>query len=125
MQEKVIQKAAISDPSPLIGHLAGEQVHFSSRMEILVSKFGRTSKLSPRFLVVVSVPWFECPEDEVDICLVHSQSDKAVYFVISTLREGHLVTSCERKIPLITIRAVSLSNLRDDWMVSGEYSVYG
>jgi hypothetical protein len=34
--------------------IASESVYFSSRMEILVSKFGRTSKLSPRFLVVVS-----------------------------------------------------------------------
>jgi len=34
--------------------VASESVYFSSRMEILVSKFGRTSKLSPRFLVVVS-----------------------------------------------------------------------
>lgn len=30
-----------------------ERVVFSSRIQVLVSKFGRTSKLSPRFLVVV------------------------------------------------------------------------
>lgn len=34
---------------------ASETVHYSSRIEILVSKFGRTSKLSPRFLIVVRV----------------------------------------------------------------------
>jgi hypothetical protein len=37
-----------------IPNVAAETVHFSSRIEILVSKFGRTSKLSPRFLIVVS-----------------------------------------------------------------------
>jgi myosin I len=32
----------------------GEQVAFSSRIQLLVSKLGRSSKPSPRFLVVVS-----------------------------------------------------------------------
>ena len=28
------------------------------------------------------------------------------------------MTSLERKIPLVTIKALSMSSLRDDWMVS-------
>lgn len=36
--------------------VASETVHFSSRAELLVSKLGRSSKLSPRFLMVVSHP---------------------------------------------------------------------
>jgi myosin I len=34
--------------------LSAEDVAFSSRIQLLVSKFGRSSKPSPRFLVVVS-----------------------------------------------------------------------
>lgn len=41
----------------------GDAVAFSSRIHILVSKFGRSSKLSPRFLVVVS---FSC----CSVCVV-------------------------------------------------------
>lgn len=87
------------------GLAPGESVYFSSRMEILVSKFGRTSKLSPRFLIV---------------------SDKAVYIVISTMKDGRLSTGLERKIPLVTIRAIGLSNLQDDWMsLNGSISEEG
>ncbi|GHJ90026.1 hypothetical protein NliqN6_6428 [Naganishia liquefaciens] len=77
------------------GLSASEAVHFSSRIEILVSKFGRTSKLSPRFLIV---------------------TEKGVHIVVSTMKDGRLSTMLERKIPLVSIRSVSLSNMRDDWM---------
>jgi hypothetical protein len=33
--------------------VGAESVHFSSRAELLVSKLGRSSKLSPRFLIIV------------------------------------------------------------------------
>ena len=33
--------------------VASETVHFSCRAELLVSKLGRSSKLSPRFLIIV------------------------------------------------------------------------
>ena len=36
----------------------GEEAAFSSRIQILVSKLGRSSKPSPRFLVLVSRHWF-------------------------------------------------------------------
>ncbi|KAJ9092356.1 class II myosin [Naganishia friedmannii] len=77
------------------GISAAETVHFSSRIEILVSKFGRTSKLSPRFLIV---------------------TDKGAHIVVSTMKDGRLATMLERKIPLVSIRSVSLSSMRDDWM---------
>ncbi|CAD6573520.1 MAG: class II myosin, partial [Tremellales sp. Tagirdzhanova-0007] len=77
------------------GLSSAETVHFSSRAELLVSKLGRSSKLSPRFLII---------------------SDKAVYFVVSTAKDGRVSTMVERKIPLVSIRGVSLSNLRDDFV---------
>lgn len=86
-QGELLRNAAGLGPS--------EKVYFSSRMEILVSKFGRTSKLSPRFLIV---------------------TDKGMHFVVSTMKDGRLSTVLERKIQLVTIRGLSLSNLRDDWM---------
>ena len=45
------------------------------------------------------------------------QTGAAVYILITTAKEGRSVTSLERKIPLVTIKALSMSNLRDDWMV--------
>ncbi|GAA6034384.1 hypothetical protein JCM8097_002697 [Rhodosporidiobolus ruineniae] len=77
------------------GIASNETVAFSSRAELLVSKLGRSSKPSPRFLIL---------------------TDKAVYILISQAVNGQAQTTCERKIPLVTIRSVGLSNLRDDWM---------
>ncbi|GAA5820874.1 hypothetical protein JCM10212_006566, partial [Sporobolomyces blumeae] len=72
----------------------GETVAFSARAQLLVSKLGRSSKPSPRFLVL---------------------TDKAVYILISQAVQGRAQTTLERRIPLVTIRSVGLSNLRDDW----------
>ncbi|KAH8120054.1 P-loop containing nucleoside triphosphate hydrolase protein [Phellopilus nigrolimitatus] len=72
-----------------------EPVKFSSRIQLLVSKFGRSSKPSPRFLVMTS---------------------KAVYILITTAKDGQTITSLERKIPLITIKSIAMSSLRDDWV---------
>ena len=33
-------------------------------------------------------------------------------------KEGGVTTSLERKIPLVTIRQISMTNLRDDFVVS-------
>ncbi|GAA5969737.1 hypothetical protein JCM11641_008022 [Rhodosporidiobolus odoratus] len=77
------------------GIASNETVAFSARAELLVSKLGRSSKPSPRFLVL---------------------TDKAVYILISQAVNGQAQTSVDRKIALVTIRAVGLSNLRDDWM---------
>ncbi|GAA6000111.1 class I myosin [Rhodotorula paludigena] len=77
------------------GIASNETVAFSCRAELLVSKLGRSSKPSPRYLIL---------------------TDKAVYILISQAVQGSVQTTCERKIQLVTIRSVGLSNLRDDWM---------
>ncbi len=45
-QGEMLRNAANITPS--------ESVHFSSRIELLVSKFGRSTKPSPRFFIIVS-----------------------------------------------------------------------
>ncbi|KAF9469833.1 microfilament motor [Collybia nuda] len=73
----------------------GESATFSGRIQLLVSKLGRSSKPSPRFLVV---------------------THKAVHIIVTTSKEGHAIYTLERKIPLVTIKSIGMSNLRDDWM---------
>lgn len=73
-----------------------EQVAFSARAELLVSKLGRSSKPSPRFLIL---------------------TDKAVYILITQIVQQRSQISVERKINLVTISSVGLTNLRDDWIV--------
>ncbi len=75
---------------------AGETVAFSSRIELLVSRLGRSSVRSPRFFIL---------------------TDKAVYIVVTQLVNKQVTTTCERRINLGAISAVGLSNLRDDWVV--------
>lgn len=69
-----------------------EPVSFSSRAEIMVSRLGRTSKPSPRFIVL---------------------TNKAFYIVVTT-KEG---TTVERKILVGSVKGVSFSNLQDDFIV--------
>lgn len=52
------------------------------------------------------------------ILLTLLQTSKAVHFAVVNTKDGRNVTSIERKIPLITIKSIAMSNLRDDWMVS-------
>lgn len=75
--------------------LGAEQATFSSKVQILVSKLARPSKLHPRFLVVTA---------------------KAVYIAVTSEKDGQIQTSLERKIPLVTIKSISMSNLSDDWL---------
>ncbi|KAJ7269424.1 microfilament motor [Mycena haematopus] len=83
----------VNGKSPLGEELG--QVTFSGRIQLLVSKIGRSSKPSPRFLVV---------------------TQKAVHIVVTTAKDGRAQTTLERKIPLVTIKSIGMSNLRDDWM---------
>ncbi|KZT54789.1 myosin-1 [Calocera cornea HHB12733] len=76
------------------GIAPGETVVFSCRAEVLISKFGRTSKLSPRFIVLTG---------------------KAVYLLMAVARDGQAVVAVDRKLPIVTLRSISMSNLRDDW----------
>lgn len=72
-----------------------EPAVFSARAQLLVSKLGRSSKPSPRYLIL---------------------TEKVVYILISQAVQGRAQTTVERKIPLVTIKSVGLSNLRDDWI---------
>ncbi|KAG6813218.1 class II myosin [Tricholoma furcatifolium] len=75
--------------------IGSDHVSYSGRIQLLVSKLGRSSKLSPRFIVV---------------------TNKAVHILITTNNNGVTQTVVERKIPLVSIRSIGLSNLRDDFM---------
>ncbi|KAI1793106.1 P-loop containing nucleoside triphosphate hydrolase protein [Ganoderma leucocontextum] len=75
--------------------LGRDKVTFSSRGSVLVSKLGRSSKPSPRFLIM---------------------TDKALYIAVTNLKDGQTVITLERKINLVTVKSVSMSNLRDDWL---------
>ncbi|KAG9103459.1 class II myosin [Ceratobasidium sp. 370] len=77
------------------GIASGETVHFSSRCQLLVSKLGRSSKPSPRYIVL---------------------TEKAVYLAVTNARDGRISTTLDRKVQLVTIRSVAMSNLRDDWI---------
>ena len=76
----------------------GEKTYFSCRAEILVSKFGRSSKTEPRFLVL---------------------TNRAVYIIKQALANGQLTISSERTVPVGAIKSVSTSNLADDWFSLG------
>ncbi len=93
-----------------------ERVLFSCRGELLVTKFGRSSKPSPRVLVLVSsIPAYKRPEVWTDL----HQTTKAVYIVLYAMVNGQLSISSERTIPLGAIKYVSTSTLKDDWFSLG------
>jgi hypothetical protein len=47
------------------------------------------------------------------------KTGKAVHIVVTnTTKEGSTQISLERKIPLVTIKSIAMSSLRDDWVVS-------
>jgi len=97
--------------------ILADNVAFSARIQLLVSKLGRSSKPSPRFLVVVCLP----SEALAEIVTYPNcrQTGKAAHIVVVTAtKEGSKQTILERKVPLITIKSIAMSNLRDDWMVS-------
>lgn len=85
-------------PGEMIRNGAGisgsDNVVFSCRAELLVSKFGRSSKPVPRILVLTS---------------------RHVYIVAQSIENNQLVISAERTIPVGAIKSVSASNLKDDW----------
>jgi myosin-1 len=75
---------------------SSETAAFSSRIQLLVSRLGRSSKPSPRFLIL---------------------SEKAVYIIVTQLVNKQVQTVLERKININAISAVGVSCLRDDWVV--------
>ncbi|KAI9840971.1 MAG: class II myosin [Sclerophora amabilis] len=77
---------------------SSEKVLFSCRGEVLVTKFGRSSKPSPRMIVLTT---------------------KSVYIVVQAMASGQLSISSERTIPVGAIRYVGASTLKDDWFSIG------
>ena len=77
-------------------NLGSEPVVFSSRAQLLVSRLGRSSVRSPRFLLVTA---------------------RAVHLLVTHLVNKRPQTICERVVPLASIRGIGLSPLRDDWVV--------
>ena len=75
-----------------------EPATFSCRGEVLVTKFGRSSKPEPRFVILTS---------------------KAVYLVKQALVNRQLQISTDRQIPIGSIKFVSISQLKDDWLALG------
>jgi myosin-1 len=75
-----------------------ERCVFSCRCELLVSKFGRSSKPLPRILIL---------------------TNKSVYVVVQNIVNNALVISSERTISIGAVRYISTSTLRDDWFALG------
>lgn len=75
-----------------------ENVLFSCRMEILETKFGRSSKPAPRILILTPVK---------------------LYIVMQQLVNKQVQISIERSVPLSSISFVSTSVCRDDWFSLG------
>ncbi|KAJ9628292.1 class II myosin [Knufia peltigerae] len=75
-----------------------ERCVFSSRCELLVAKFGRSSKPMPRILVL---------------------TNKSVYIVVQAVVNNQLQISAERTIPVGAVKYISTSSLRDDWFALG------
>lgn len=77
---------------------SNEKAVFSCRGEVLEAKFGRSSKPSPRILVVTSSKF---------------------YIVSQMLANNQVQIVVERAFPLGTIKFISASTARDDWFSLG------
>ncbi|KAF3764606.1 hypothetical protein M406DRAFT_91373 [Cryphonectria parasitica EP155] len=81
-----------------IGLGTNEKAVFSSRGEILEAKFGRSSKPSPRILIV---------------------TNSKFYIVSQMLNNGQLQIAVERSVPNGAIKFIGTSTARDDWFSLG------
>ncbi|KAL8700696.1 MAG: hypothetical protein Q9224_000844 [Gallowayella concinna] len=77
---------------------SNEVVRFSCRCDLLETKFGRSSKSSPRILVL---------------------TNKSVYIVLQSLVNRQVSIQAERTIPLGALKFISTSSLKDDWFSLG------
>lgn len=92
--------------------LASDKILFSSRCELLVAKFGRSSKPMPRILVLVSCPIFFLVLPRP---MLIDQTSRNVYIIVQAIVNNQLSISSERTISLGGIKYVSTTNLKDDW----------
>ncbi|TLD28659.1 hypothetical protein PspLS_03544 [Pyricularia sp. CBS 133598] len=81
-----------------IGIGGNEKAVFSCRGEILEAKFGRSSKASPRILIV---------------------TNSKFYVVAQMLVNGQVQITAEKAIPLGAIKFIGASSSRDDWFSLG------
>jgi len=81
-----------------VGMGGNEKALFSCRGEVLETKFGRSSKASPRLLIL---------------------SSRNLYIVSQALVNGQPQISAERSVPLGTIKFIGTSTYRDDWFSLG------
>ncbi|EEB08829.1 myosin type I [Schizosaccharomyces japonicus yFS275] len=72
-----------------------DKVLFSMRCEVLVHKLGRSSKPSPRQLVV---------------------SDKTVFLVITKMTNGQIQQVVEKQFHISSISSINMTSLQDDWL---------
>jgi myosin-1 len=79
-------------------NLGNEQVLFSCRAEMLVSKLGRSSKPEARILIL---------------------TNKSIYIVKQVMVQRQVQIQTERTIPIGAVRYVSCSTLKDDWFSIG------
>jgi len=80
-------------------NLAGnESAIFSCRAEMLETKFGRSSKTSPRVIIITRSKF---------------------YIVNQGVANKQLVTNVEKSIPLGAIKFIGISQCRDDWFSLG------
>jgi myosin-1 len=77
---------------------SGDEVSFSCRAEVLVSKLGRSSKPEPRTLVLTK---------------------RNIYLVKQVLVNRQIQIQAERTITLGAVRFMSCSTLKDDWFSIG------
>ncbi|KAL5611685.1 uncharacterized protein BROUX77_001841 [Berkeleyomyces rouxiae] len=81
-----------------VGISSSEKAFFSCRGEILEHKFGRSSKPSPRTIVV---------------------TNSKFYVIAQLLVNGQAQIVIERQVPLSSIKFIGLSTSRDDWFSLG------
>ena len=79
-------------------NISGEEILFSCKAEVLVSKLGRSSKPEPRTLVLTK---------------------RNVYLVKQVLVNRQVQIQAERTIPLGAIKFIGASTLKDDWFSIG------
>ncbi|KAH9932028.1 P-loop containing nucleoside triphosphate hydrolase protein [Epithele typhae] len=89
-------KSALGEELIAACGIGRDHVTFSSRAQLLVSKLGRSSKPSPRFLVL---------------------TEKALHICVTNAQGGQVMTTLERRINLVTIKSISMTTLRDDWLI--------
>ncbi|ETS82161.1 Myosin-1 [Pestalotiopsis fici W106-1] len=77
---------------------SNEKALFSCRGEVLESKFGRSSKPSPRIFIV---------------------TNSKFYIIAQVLANNQVQISVERAVPLGAIKFISTSTCRDDWFSLG------